>query len=69
MFTPYLRGELFYDSRFNKIAKNSFTVGSVFPITKRTEFQLYYEDQRDSSTVPHFHVRGVGAALSLFLRR
>ena len=43
----YVRGELAYDSRYDKIAKNSFTVGSVFPITKRTEFQLYYEDQRD----------------------
>jgi hypothetical protein len=65
--TPFLRGELFFDSRFDKIAKNSFRIGSVFPITKRTEFELYYEDQRDSGTSPVFHVRGVGLTLSLFL--
>lgn len=65
-FTPYLRGELFYDSRFDKIAKNSFIIGSVFPFNKHAEFQLYYEDQRDSSTVPLFHVRGAGVTLSLF---
>jgi hypothetical protein len=40
-FAPYLRGELFYESRFDKIAKDAFTVGGVFPITKRTEFELY----------------------------
>jgi hypothetical protein len=69
MFTPYIRGELFYDSRVDKIAKNSFIIGSVFPLTKRTEFQFYYEDQRDSSTTPVFHVRGAGLVLSLFLNR
>ena len=65
-FTPYLRGELFYDSRFDKIAKNAFTVGSVFPLTKRTEFELYYQDQRDSSTEPNYHTRGAGLAVSLY---
>ncbi len=62
----FFRGELFYDSRFDKIAKNAFTVGSVFPITKRTEFELYYQDQRDSSTEPNYHTRGAGLALSLY---
>jgi hypothetical protein len=66
VFTPYVRGELFYDSRYDKIAKNSFVIGSIFPVTKRTEFQLYYEDQRDSGTIPLFHVRGAGVTLSLF---
>lgn len=66
LFTPYVRGELFYDSRYDKIAKNAFTVGSIFPLTKRTEFQLYYEDQRDSGTSPVYHVRGAGLILGLF---
>lgn len=65
-FTPYLRGELYYDSRYDKIAKNAFTAGSVFPLTKRTEFELYYEDQRDSSSTPNYHTRGAGLALSLY---
>lgn len=65
-FTPYVRGEFFYDSRYGKIDKNVFTVGSVFPLSKRTEFETYYEDQRDSSTTPNYHTRGIGLVLSLY---
>jgi len=65
-FTPYVRGEFYYDSRYEKISKNAFTVGSVFPLTKHTEFEVYYEDQRDSGTSPSFHVRGAGIVLNLF---
>lgn len=66
MFTPYVRGEFYYDSRCDKISKNAYTIGSVFPLTKSTEFEVYYEDQRDSSTSPNFHVRGAGLVLSLY---
>jgi hypothetical protein len=65
-FTPYVRGEFFYDSRYGKIDKNIFTVGSVFPLTKRTEFEVYYEDQRDSASTPNYHTRGIGLVLSLY---
>jgi len=65
-FAPYVRGEIYYDSRYDKIAKNAFTVGSVFPINKRVETELYYEDQRDSSTTPNYHTRGIGLCLSLY---
>jgi len=65
-FTPYVRGELYYDSRYDKIAKNAFTIGIVFPLTKRTEFELYYEDQRDSSSTPSYHTRGIGLVLGLY---
>ena len=65
-FSPYVRGELFYDSRTGKISKNVYSVGSVFPMTKRTEFDMYYEDQRDSSSSPNAHARGVGLKLNLF---
>ena len=67
-FTPYVRGELYYDSRYDKIAKNAFTVGSIFPVTKRTEFEVYYEDQRDSGKAPNTHTRGAGLVLSLYFR-
>jgi hypothetical protein len=65
-FTPYLRGELYYDSRYDKIAKNAFTVGSVFPMTRCTELEIYYEDQRDSSSTPNYHTRGAGIVLGLY---
>lgn len=66
MFTPYVRGELYYDSRYDKIAKNAFTLGSIFPISKHTELEVYYEDQRDSSTTPNYHTRGAGVVLGLY---
>lgn len=65
-FSPYVRAELFYDSRTDKIAKNVYTFGSAFPMTKRSEFDMYYEDQRDSSSEPNSHARGVGLKLNLF---
>jgi hypothetical protein len=65
-FSPYIQAELFYDSRTDKIAKNVYTIGSEFPINKRSEFEMYYEDQRDSSSTPNFHARGIGLVLSLF---
>jgi hypothetical protein len=59
-------GASFGSIRYDKISKNAFTIGSVFPLTKRTEFEIYYEDQRDSGTSPNFHVRGAGLVLSLY---
>jgi hypothetical protein len=65
-FTPYLRGEIFYDSRYGSVAKNIFTAGSVFPLTKRSEIEFFYEDQRDSSQRPLSHARGLGIVLTLY---
>jgi Protein of unknown function (DUF2490) len=65
-FTPYVRGEFFYDSRYDKISKNALTIGGVFPLTRRTEFEIYYEDQRDSGSPSNFHVRGAGLVLGLY---
>jgi len=65
-FTPYIRAEGYYDSRYGKLTKNSITVGSAFPITKHTEVEIYYEDQRDTSRSPVFHVRGTGVVLNLY---
>jgi hypothetical protein len=37
-FTPYIRGEFFYDSRYSKISRTALAIGSTFPLTKRIEF-------------------------------
>ena len=65
-FTPYIRAEAYYDRRYGKLSKNALTVGSSFPVMKHTEFELYYEDQRDTSKSPVFHVRGTGIVLNLY---
>jgi hypothetical protein len=64
--TPYVRGEIFYDSRYGGIAKNIFTMGSVFPLTRRSEIEIFYEDQRDSAAPPNYHTRGAGLVLTLY---
>lgn len=65
-FTSYVRGELFYDCTAGKLTKNSFSIGSVFPMSKRTELEVYYEDQRDSGSPPNYHTRGAGVVLGLY---
>jgi hypothetical protein len=64
--TPYVRGEIYYDSRYDRIAKNAFTAGTILPVNKHSEFEVYYEDKRDTSSSPIFHIRGVGLILNLY---
>ena len=66
-FTPFVRGEAYYDSRYERFSKNAFSVGTDVPFTRHSSFELYYQDQRDSGTPPVFHTRGPGLTLNLFL--
>jgi hypothetical protein len=65
-FGPYVRGEVYYDSRFDKLSRTALTAGSVFPITKRFELEGYYEHQNDSGGSPNRQVNAVGAVISLY---
>jgi hypothetical protein len=38
-FTPYARGEIYYDSRHDKVSRTALIAGSSFPITRRFEFE------------------------------
>lgn len=76
--TPYVAGELFYDTRFDVFNRNRMTVGIQFPIFKRLEafrdhlhlprnsasLDLYYTRQNDSRSSPN-HVNAAGATLVL----
>ena len=67
-FSPYARGEVFYDSRSGTWSKNTYSFGVVLPIRKRLDLEGYYE--RDSTTgasPPHENV--IGTTLSIYLRR
>jgi len=45
---PYARGEIYYDSNYGKVSRNSLIFGSAFPITKHIEFESNFEHQNDS---------------------
>lgn len=66
-FTPYLRDELYYDSRVHNISQNAFSAGSIFPTSKRTEVEVYYKGQRSIASAPAAHIRGAGLILSFYL--
>lgn len=66
--TPYLRAEVFYDSRFNAWNKNDYEVGVILPAGDRFEFQPYYAHSNDSRSTTQ-HVNAVGFTVSMYFRR
>jgi len=65
-FTPYVRGEFFYDSRYSKISRTALAIGSTFPLTKRIELEPYFEYQHDTSKSIASRVEVGGLVLSLY---
>jgi hypothetical protein len=65
-FTPYLRVEAFYDSRFDKWSRTALTAGSTFPIGKHFELESYYEHHNDTASSPNRQVDGLGYVLSMY---
>jgi hypothetical protein len=67
-FSPYARGEIFYDSRSGTWSKNTYAFGAVFPIRKRLELEGYYErDNTTGGSPPRENV--IGTTLSIYLRK
>jgi hypothetical protein len=65
-FNPYARGEIYYDSRFDKWSRNALIAGSTFPITRHIELEGYLEHQNDSGGSSNRTVNGVGAVVNLY---
>ena len=63
---PYVRGEVYYDSRYNKWSRTALTVGSAFPITKHFELESYFEHQNNTEGSSNQELNAVGAVLNLF---
>jgi hypothetical protein len=63
---PYVRGEIYYDSRFDKWSRNSLICGSSFPITRHLELEWYFEHQNDSGGSSNRTVNAVGAVANLY---
>jgi hypothetical protein len=57
--------EPFYESQYNKWASTDLYVGSLFPVGKHSEFNLYYEHENDTYKKPN-RQNYVGLTLYLY---
>lgn len=64
--TPYLRWEIFYDSRYATWNRKAYIAGIVFPIGKHVELEPSYERHNDSRSSTH-HENVIGCTLSFYL--
>jgi hypothetical protein len=67
-FSPYARGEIYYDSQSGTWSKNTYSFGAAFPIRKRLELEVYYERENTTGGSPP-NVNGIGTTLSVHFRR
>ena len=65
-FTPYVRGEVYFDSNSKKWSRTAEDLGAAFPIRKHTEIELYYEHQNDTSKPPNHQINALGLSLNLY---
>jgi len=64
--SPYIRGEVYYDSRYDKWSRTALIAGSTFPINRHLELEGYFEHQNDSGGSPNRTVNAVGAVVNLY---
>ena len=64
---PYVRGELYYDSRFDEWSRTEWIGGAAFPINRRVELEGYFDYQNDTGGNPNRQVSAIGAVLNLYL--
>lgn len=65
-FTPYVRGEVYFDSNYEKWSRTSEIMGIAFPIRKHTEIEPYFEHQNDTGKSPNRQINALGLALNLY---
>ena len=65
-FTPYVRGEVYFDSNSGKWSRTSEDVGAAFPIRKHTELEPYYEHRNDTSKSSNHQINAFGLSLNLY---
>ena len=63
---PYVAVEPFYESQFNKWSTTALYVGSLFPVGRHVQFNLYYEHENNTGGTKNHPENAVGLALYLF---
>ena len=63
---PYVRGELFYDSRFHAWSRTEWISGAAFPLNRRVELEGYFDYQHDTGGDHNRQVYAIGTVLNLY---
>jgi hypothetical protein len=63
---PYLAAEPFYESQYSKWSTTDLYAGSLFPVGRHVQFNLYYEHENDTGKKPNRQNNYVGLALYLY---
>jgi len=63
---PYVAVEPFYESQFNKWSTTALYAGSLFPVGRHVQFNLYYEHENNTGRAKNHPENAVGLALYLF---
>ena len=63
---PYVSGESFYQSQYQKWSTTAFYAGCLFPMGKHYEFDPYYEHQNITGKRPNQQLNQVGLILDLY---
>jgi hypothetical protein len=65
-FTPYARCEFYYSSQYSKWYDTAISAGTKLPVTKRIEFDTYYEHQNQTNRSPNKQIQSLGLVLNVF---
>ena len=65
-FIPYLAAEPFYESQYSKWSTTSLYIGSLFPVGKHVQFNLYFEHDNNTGKHPNQQINSVGLVLNLY---
>jgi hypothetical protein len=63
---PYVRGELFYDSRYDEWSRTEWVAGTAFPIRRHFELEGYFDHQNDTGGDNNRQVDAIGMVLNLY---
>ena len=63
---PYVRGELYYDSRVDRWSRTELIGGSAFPVNRRVELEGYFDYQNDTGGDHNRQVYAIGIVLNLY---
>jgi hypothetical protein len=65
-FSPFLRGEGFYDSNYEKWSATALSAGAIFPVKKHIELEPCLQHQNQTASIPNRHVETLGVKFSLY---
>jgi len=63
---PYVAAEPYYESQYEKWSTTALYAGSLFPVGKHVQFNVYYEHENNTGKHPNEQVNAVGLALYLY---